>query len=251
MLAAMIKNAVLQGIRFDYLLTDSRLTNFEPAELIAALPVKCHFTGMLKRGKTQYPYKGRLLNFSKKLNSLKRSWMKYPKKLNCHSYEAAVDFKGIAVKLFFCRTGKRGSWHGLLTANTKLTFEKAFEICATRWTVEVFFRECKQYLRSGKCESPDFDAQIAAAALSMLPYSLFSTVKRFESYESFGALFRAAKPETPELNVKEGIWLIIKEILTVLSNCFEIDIEFLAKHIIADNKQLTNILNLNSLASGA
>jgi hypothetical protein len=106
-------------------------------------------------------------------------------------------------------------------------------------------------LRLGKCESPDFDTQIAATTLSVLQYSLFSTVKRFDSYESFGALFRAAKPETFELNVKERIWLIIKEILTALPNYFEIDIEFLAKHIIADNKQLTNMLNLNALAGTA
>jgi hypothetical protein len=82
----------------------------------------------------------------------------------------------------------------------------------------------------------------------MLQYNLYSAVKRFESYESFGALFRQAKSETIELNVKERIWLIIKEILTALSNYFEIDIEFLTQHIIADNKQLTDVLNLKSLS---
>jgi hypothetical protein len=251
MLIAMIKNAILQGIRFDYLLTDSWFTNFELVEFIATGCSKCHFIGMLKRGNTQYLYNDKLLNFSKILECLKRSKMKYHKKLNCYSYETVVDFKGIRVKLFFCRMGKRGSWHGLLTTNTKLTFEKAFEIYATRWTIEVFFKEGKQYLRLGKCESPDFDAQIAATTLSVLQYNLFSTVKRFESYESFGALFRAAKSETLELNVRERIWLIIKEILTALSNYFEIDIEFLFNHIIADNKQLINMLNLNSLAGTA
>jgi hypothetical protein len=82
-------------------------------------------------------------------------------------------------------------------------------------------------------------------------YNLFSTVKRFESYESFGVLFRAAKGETLELHVKEGIWLIIKEILTAMSDYVEIDIDFSIKHIIADNEQLKNILNFNSLANGA
>jgi hypothetical protein len=79
----------------------------------------------------------------------------------------------------------------------------------------------------------------------MLQYNLFSVVKRFESYESFGALFRAAKAEILELNVKERIWLIIKEIITALSDYFEIDIEFVTKHILSDNKQLTKMLNLN------
>jgi hypothetical protein len=250
MLIAMIKNVLLQGVRFDYLLTDSWFTNFELVAFITAASIKCHFIGMLKRGKAQYLYRGKLLNFSKILNCLKRSKMKYHKKLNCYSYGTTVECKGMEVKLFFCRMGRRGSWHSHLTTDTKLSFEEAFEIYATRWSIEVFFRESKQYLRLGKCESQDFDAQIAAT-LSMLQYNLFSTVKRVESYESFGVLFRAAKSETLELHVKERIWLIIKEILTALSDYVEIDIGFLIKHIIADNEQLKNILNFNSLDNGA
>ena len=84
--------------------------------------------------------------------------------------------------MFFCRTGKHGVWHGLLSTNTALTFEKAFELYATRWTIEVFFKECKQYLQLCKCESRDFDAQISATTLCMLQYNLFSAVRRFESY---------------------------------------------------------------------
>jgi hypothetical protein len=245
MLIEMVKTAIVQGIRFDYLLTDSWFTNFELVRFIATRRIKCHFLGMLKRGKTKYLYRGLLLNFCELLSRLKRSKMKYHKSINCYSYEATVNFKGIEVKLFFCRMGKRGSWHGFLTTNTKLTFEKAFEIYATRWTVEVFFKECKQYLRLGKCESPNFDAQIAAATITMLQYNLFAVAKRFECYESFGAMFRAAKSDILELHIKERIWLIIKEILTVLSNYFDIDIEWITKHIVADNNQLTNILNLD------
>jgi hypothetical protein len=143
--------------------------------------------------------------------------------------------------------GKRGKGHGMLTANTNLTFAKAFEIYATRWKIEVFFKECKQYLNSGKCESRDFDAQIAATTITMLQYNLFSAVKRFESYESFGALFRQAKAESFELNVKERICLIIKEIIISLSDYFVFEPDILLRNIIADNEKLTYLLNLKSL----
>jgi len=206
---------------------------------------------MLKKGKTKYFFKDKELNFSQILTILKRTKMQRNRKLNCHFYEATVNFKGIAVKIFFCKMGKNSLWHGLLTTDTKLSFEKAFEIYATRWTIEVFFKECKQYLRLGKCESIDFDAQIAATTLCILQYNLFSAVKRFESYESFGALFRAAKAETFELNVKERILLVIKEILNVLANYFEINIELTIQYIIAENEQLTNVLNLKSLSQAA
>jgi hypothetical protein len=247
MLIEMIKTAILQGIRFDYLLTDSWFTCFELVKFISTRRIKCHFLGMLKRGTTKYLFRGKELNFSDILKILQRSKMHRSRKLNCHFYEAVVDFKGIAVKIIFCKKGKSDSWHGLLTTDTKLSFEKAFEIYATRWTIEVFFKECKQYLRLGKCESTNFDAQIAAATLCMLQYNLFAAVKRFESYESLGALCRAAKSETLELNVKERIWLIIKEILNTLSDYFETDIELLIKHIIADNERLINMLNLKTL----
>jgi IS4 transposase len=175
--------------------------------------------------------------------------IRHSRKLNVYHYEAIVDFKGVAAKLFFCRVGKRGVWHGLLTTNTKLTFEKAYELYATRWTIEVFFKECKQYLHLSKCEAHDFDAQIAATTLCMLQYNLFSAVKRFKNYESFGALFRQAKSEIIELHVKERIWLIIKGILTSLSDYFEVEYDFLLQHFIADNEKFTNIFNVKSIVA--
>jgi IS4 transposase len=71
--------------------------------------------------------------------------MQRNRKLNCHFYEVIVDFKGIPVKIFFCKMGKKRLVHGLLTIDTKLSFEKVFEIYATCWTIEVFFKECEQY----------------------------------------------------------------------------------------------------------
>jgi hypothetical protein len=249
MLIEMIKTAIFKGIRFDYLLTDSWFTCFELVKFISTRRIGCHFLGMLKRGTTKYIFKDKELNFNQILTILKRQKMQRNRKLNCHFYEIIVNFKGISVKIFFCKMGKNGVWHGLLTTNTKLSFEKAFEIYSTRWTIEVFFKECKQYLRLGKCESVDFDAQIASTTLCMLQYNLFSAVRRFESYESFGALFRAAKAETIEMNVKERIWLIITEILTKLAVFFELDIEILTQQIITDNQQITNIINLDAIKS--
>ena len=243
MLIEMIKNAILQGIRFDYLLADSWFCSHELLLFIKTRKIKCHFLGMIKRGTTKYLFRDKSLNFNQILKILQRSKMNRCKKHNCNFYEAIVDFKCISVKIFFCKMGN-SSWRGILTTNTELDFEKAFEIYTTRWTIEVFFKECKQYLRLGKCESRDFDAQIAATTLCMLQYNLFSAVKRFESYESFGDLFRAAKSETFELTVKERILLFLNDILSSLSNFLEIDIEVLIKNILSENEEFMNLLNL-------
>ena len=70
------------------------------------------------------------------------------------------------------------------------------EIYQIRWTVEVFFKEAKQLLGLGKCQSNDFDAQIADTTITMIKYILLTLKFRFEHYETKGALFN---------HVKEGI----------------------------------------------
>lgn len=244
MLITMIRTAISQGIRFDYLLTDSWFTNFELIKFIATRRIKCYFLGMVKNGTTKYLLRDKELTFKEILNILKHSKKtKKSKKLHCDFYEALVELKGLKIKLFFCRMTKRGNWNGLLTTNTKLSFEKAYEIYSIRWCIEVFFKECKQYLRLGKCESRDFNAQIAATTLCILQYNLLAVVKRFESYESFGVLFRQSKSETLEITVKERIWLIITKILTATVKYFEVEPDFFMQQILIENQELKNMLN--------
>ena len=244
MLVEMIKRAVSNGIKFDYLLTDSWFTNFELIKFIATGKIKCFFLGMVKNGNTKYLFRGNELIFSKILNILKHSQRAHEcKKLNCKFYEARVELKGINLKLFFCKTTKRSKWHGLLTTNTELSFETAFEIYATRWTIEVFFKECKQLLRLGKCESRHFETQIAATTLCIIQYNMLSAVKRFDGYESLGALFRQANAETVELTLKERILLIIREILIEFSENMDMGIDFFLEHIFAEYKDFLKISN--------
>ena len=241
MLIEMIGNAISQGIRFDYLLTDSWFTNFELIKFIATRKIKCYLLGMVKNGNTKYLVKNKELTFSNILKNLKHSQKaKSCKKFNCKYYEAQVELKGIQVKLFFCKMGKSKKWNGLLATNTELTFEKAFEIYATRWSIEVFFKECKQLLRLGKCESRHFEAQIAATTICLLQYNLLACVKRFESYESIGGLFRQVNAETIELTIKERILLIIREILVEFSENNHLGIDFFLEKLFAENEMVKN-----------
>jgi IS4 transposase len=248
MLIEMIRSAVADGYRFDYLLTDSWFTNIELIRFIVSQRIKCHFLGMVKNIKTGYLFNGNIRTFSGILKVLKHSQKAiYCKRLRCKFYEVQVELQGIKIKLFFCKTTQKGKWCGLLTTNTDLGFEKAFEIYATRWTIEVFFKECKQLLRLGKCESRHFEAQIATTTLCMLQYNLLSVVKRFEGYESLGILFRQANADMVELTVRERIILIIKEILIEFSENMHLGIDFFLEHIFAENEQITKMINLKTL----
>jgi hypothetical protein len=116
-----------------------------------------------------------------------------------------VFIKNIAVKIFFSKTSKRRPWDRLLTTGLELNFDKAYKTYSTRLTAEVFFKESKQYLGLGKCESQVFDAQIAHNTLYMFRYHILSTVKRFDKYESWWQLFRQTQRETLKITINERI----------------------------------------------
>jgi len=202
----MVRTAISNGIRFDYLLVDSWFTCFALIKFIKARRFGCHLLGMAKMGKTRYLFNGKkltakeIIDYQRKAKRLKRS-----KQLMCYFSEAVVEFNGIRVKLFFCKTSRKGKWRVLLTTDLALNFEKAYKIYSIRWSVEVFFKESKQYLGLGKCQLQDFDAQIANTTICMIQYNLLSVAKRFTDYESLGELFRNTNAETIQLTVAEHI----------------------------------------------
>jgi len=94
------------------------------------------------------------------------------------------------------KTKITGNWNGIMTTNTELPFEQAYKIYSTRWSIKVFFKECKQNLGLGKYKSQDFDTQIAATTLCILQFNILSIAKRFSDYETLGELFRATQKDS-------------------------------------------------------
>jgi len=135
----------------------------------------------------------------------------------------------------------------LLTTDMDLTFEQAYKIYSTRWAIEVFFKESKQYLGLGKNQAQDFDTQIAATTITMIQYNILSVAKGFSDYESIGEIFRSTKVDTIQLTVTEKIWKMITEILTKLAELFDIDTDSLMEKILVDNQKFTKLINYNSL----
>ena len=80
-------------------------------------------------------------------------------------------------------------WTLLLTTDLSLSFVKAMELYQIRWSIEVLFKECKQYLRLGKSQNTDFCGQMADATLTMITYTILTLYKRFQEYETLGGVF--------------------------------------------------------------
>ena len=98
-------------------------------------------------------------------------------------------------------------------SGTPASFTKAYEIYAMRWSIEICFKECKQYLNLEGCQAQYFNSQIAHVSICLMQYSLLSIVKRVSSYETLGGLFRDTNADTVENTLYERILLVLREIL--------------------------------------
>lgn len=232
----MVKRAVRNGFKADYLLMDSWFTCEKIIKEVRAIK-KCsiHVLGMLKMGKAKYVFNDGE-HTAKQLVALHGKKTKRCRKLNAHYIPVRVSYKGVPLQLFFCRYGKRGKWHLVASTDLALAFVKAMKIYQVRWAIEVFFKESKQYLGLGKCQSNDLDAHFTDVTVTMVQYILLTLRKRFEDYETKGALFRDSQEQMLELTLMHRLWGLFVEIVTQFAEMFGTDTEELMEQMFQNEK---------------
>lgn len=242
-LLEMVKDAIQNKIPFDYLLIDSWFTCIELVDFVCRCHKKFHFLGMARMGNTMYATENRgklsakaILTKLKSAKEVKRS-----RRYRCHYAETQVVLGKRAVKLFFCKRGKKEAWKLLLTTDLSLDFMRAYEIYAMRWSIEVFFSDSKRILGLADCSSRDFSAHIAHVSLVMIRYNMLSAIKRTLDYDTIGGLFEDMYLGVHELTVVEKIWAIIIEVVAVVAELIEADSEVLIFQVINSNKRLATI----------
>ncbi len=240
MLIELIKRAWRKGIRAEYLLVDSWF--IDEALIRFILKSSMFLLGMCKMDKRLYVYNGKSYNARGLLTRLQRTKAKRSRKLHARFYDVIVVYKGIQIKLFFSRFNNQDSWSLLLTDNYSLTFDKAVEIYQIRWGIEVFFKEAKQYLNLGKCQSEDFDAQIADISIVMSVYIMLTLRKRFLAYEGFGKIFTDVQHEIIELTLWERLWGIFLELQMSILKVWNVDLEKVLSDAILDERVLQFLL---------
>ena len=246
----MVKYAIKRGIRFDYLLVDSWFTCADFVRLITSRHVKCHLLGMIKLGKTKYHTQLGDLTANQIIEKLqKKGLTKHNRTLKCTYCTIDVKFAGTTVRLFFSKRGRKGQWNGLLTTDLSLSFLKAYRTYATRWTTEVAYHDCKQLLDFGKCQSVHFSAQIASFTLTMMQYNVLCTVKRFEAYETMGALFRDVTGNTLELSAADRIWELILDTILEIAEIISADASELLSAVIDENPKFHKLYQMYKLVA--
>jgi len=217
----MFLRTVFHGIPVDYVLCDSWFTCFD---LIAAVRAEgSHLIGMYKIVKTKFEYCGRKLSYKEILHLAGKE--KRCKKVNLYYKTARVMYGEIPVTLFFSKIGSTGEWKVILTTDPTLSFLKAVEIYQIRWSIEVFFKESKQMLNLGGCQSSNFDAQIADTTITMIAYTLLAFRFRYDNYETMGELFRAMNAETLQKTIDIRLWELFIDLVNIICRLIEKDFE--------------------------
>lgn len=240
---AMVKQSFKQGFEINYILMDSWF--FCEAFLNVALELKTNIIAMAKMAKSKYTYKDKFYTAKELVQLMKQQKMvKWVKQLKLYCAEVEVEFKSKKIKLYFCKTSKHGKWHLLVSTNTKLGIIKAYEIYSIRWSIEVFFKESKQYFGLGKSQSQDFDAQIADISIAMIEYNVFSLAKRFDAYETLGGLFEHTKDQAMELTISLRIWGFLLELLQTIADFIDGDFNELIVNVMKNKPEDNKIFRL-------
>ncbi|MEW6326280.1 MAG: transposase [Thermodesulfobacteriota bacterium] len=89
---------------------------------------------------------------------------------------------------------------------------------ARRWTIEVYFRDCKQLLGLGKGQSEIFDAVVAWVSIVMIRYLLlvYILAKR-QTAGPIGPLFRQLTYEHLQIALIQTLWTRIRQIFMLSS----------------------------------
>jgi hypothetical protein len=216
----MLKRAVKHGCKARYVLVDSWFSSKGFIQSVRNIKNgMMHVICAVRKDKRKYTYQGKAMNAKELLNTLKNeNKEKRCRKRNTRYYEVIVYYEGIdeTVKLYFCRFPYQKNWKLYLSTDPSLSFLEMMEIYAVRWTIEVFFKEVKQQLQLGKCQSRDFDAQIASVTTTYILYIFLAYFRRVNDYETLGGLFEEIKDEMMEKNLAQRLWEMFDELLQII-----------------------------------
>lgn len=237
----MIKSFIMKNFSVDYVLADSWFITekfIKEIQLIKSKK-KINIIGLLKSN--------RILVIKNKtvkadlIPELERKNIKYCKKFKCNYITLIAEYKGITLKIFWVKMKGQQSWKMLVTTDEKLSFIEAMKNYQIRWSIEVFFKDCKQNLGLNRCQSTDFDAYIASISICFMNYIVLSLRRRFDDYETIGGIFKEIKENFLEETIIEIIWSFLIEFYNSILSELGVDVDLFIEKII-ENKEFINQL---------
>lgn len=242
----MISRAVRRGFEFEYVLFDSWFFSKEILACIESFRTRCiKLIAMVKMGRNLYQdcLSGKEMDASTLRKQYKKKTRRN-RKYNARYIMVPVWYDNRRVNLFFVKLGSGSKWKAFITNDLDLGFNKLLETYHIRWSVEVFFKEAKQYLQLGKCQCNSIDSQIGATTLSMMQYIMLILYKQMHYGKSLGSLFDLLSTQAGEENITRYLLEIFWEIVNGIGELLKVDCMELLEEMIRDNDKAEEIMML-------
>ncbi|UZH05685.1 transposase [Heyndrickxia coagulans] len=98
----------------------------------------------------------------------------------------------------------------MATTDTRLSEEEVIQLYGKRWSIEVYFKMCKQYLRLAKYQGLSYDGIFAHTALVAIGYSILAVQHREQVDDrTLGELFYLMVDELTDITFAEAIQQLI------------------------------------------
>lgn len=239
----MIKKAVSKGFNPQYVLADSWFITEEFIRSILNISKKAvaqiNVIGLMKTNRiVTIDGKNYKANIVPKTKS---KLIHHCRSLKCQYIKLPIIYKDIEMIGYFIRMNGQQDWKLLITTDKGLSFINAMKLYQIRWSIEVFFKDIKQNLHFGKCQSTNFDAHIASITLCFMNYTLLTLVKRFDDCESIGLMFKAFRDKLLQQTLESKLWKIFTSLYINVLAALGVDWELFNNAIIEQNSFINNI----------
>ena len=209
---AMIRTALKNGLRAQYVLFDSWFSS--PSSILSVKGEGLDVIAMVKKSsKVHYRYKGEMLSAEKiySMNKKRRGRSKYQLSVLVEVCSRDRE-KSVPAQLVFVRNrNKPKDYLVLISTDVSISEDEIIRIYGKRWSIEVFFKACKSFLRLTKeCRGISYDAMTAYVAIVFARYMMLALENRHQKDErTFGILFYAVCDELPDITLIESLHLLM------------------------------------------
>lgn len=181
----LIERALAAGIKADYVLMDTWFTT-EPM-LKKILKTGLDVIGMVKQLKQRYFYQGKAYTLPEL-----RKFIEKKSSANIFGSLEVTTKDGIPVKIVLIRNrNKKSECLYLLSTDCSLSDDEIVRIYGNRWSIEVFFKASKSFMKLGtEFQSRSFDAIVSHTTIVFTRYILLEWIRRNQNdQKTYGELF--------------------------------------------------------------
>ncbi|MDN6567374.1 MAG: transposase [Tetragenococcus halophilus] len=231
-LVELLQAALKDGVKAHYVLFDSWFSS--PKMFHALRKIKLHAVCMIKRSKkVYYRYNGKWIDVKTIFQTEKkrRGRSRY---LLSVCVESEVDGQVLPIKLVYVRNrNKRNDYLVLATTDISLSEDEIIQLYGKRWSIEVYFKICKQHLRLAKYQGLSYDGIFAHTVTVAVSYLVLAVQHREQADDrTMGELFYLMIEELSDISFSEAIIQLLELFKEVFEN-----------ELVLSEEALNNIMN--------